>query len=483
MRCDECREKLVDYIEGFLPEQEAQQLQSHLGQCSQCRTELDQLTALGQRLTSDAKNRQSADVENRVINRIICEQNKQLKEAAVKKRQSFLWRIIMKARITKLAAAAVILIAVLIGINQFGGSIAVANVAWSQVVEQLNRYEKYKCRQRVVREDGTQLPTMNIYHVNLSLRRQEVEDGSIHIIDMREKDAITVELYPAQKKAIVTKMLGSGPKKDPDIIDMVKRFEQISTEKLGTKKQNGQILSGFRHQPNKYNDFIVWVDPKTKLPVEIELKHPQQKQTIFMDEFEFDFKLDISAFSTDIPDGYTVETIINDYRPVEPKEITAEDIQSRLNHTAYTIKKLPWIEKMVTIEMIDPLGTKALVYITGMQSDDGNTVIIIQGNYYDMTRMVWIPKQQFVLETQAGTKLYLHPNSAKYASLFLESLAKANPEFFNTKNISEERFAQMIVMPDGTVLGMAANKTLSNEKLQQLVDSLTKVKTNESNSQ
>ncbi len=44
-------------------------------------------------------------------------------------------RQIMKSPITKLAAAAVIIIAVLIGINQFGGSIDGASVAWADVTE------------------------------------------------------------------------------------------------------------------------------------------------------------------------------------------------------------------------------------------------------------------------------------------------------------------------------------------------------------
>ncbi len=44
-------------------------------------------------------------------------------------------RQIMKSPITKLVAAAVIIIAVLIGINQFGGSIDGASVAWADVTE------------------------------------------------------------------------------------------------------------------------------------------------------------------------------------------------------------------------------------------------------------------------------------------------------------------------------------------------------------
>lgn len=283
--------------------------------------------------------------------------------------QPIVWRIIMKKPIIKLAAAAVvIIIAVFISIEQFGGKLDGASVAWGQVVEQLNNHEKYKCRQRIVksdgshqqivRSDGSQVPAMNVYHLNLLQRRQEVEDGTIHIIDMRGVDAITVELDPVQKKATVTKLIGFGPTKDPDIIEMVKQFEQISTEKLGTKKQNGKILYGFRHQPDKNNDFTVWVDADTKLPVEIEIKHIGREQTILLDEFEFDFEMDISAFSTDIPEGYKIETIIQDYRPVKPKEIAAEDVRSWLNHTAYAIKKLPWMGNIRTIETIICLAQK-----------------------------------------------------------------------------------------------------------------------------
>ncbi len=48
--------------------------------------------------------------------------------------QPNIWRIIMKNRITKLAAVAVIIIAVLIGINQFGGSIGGDSVAFGDSI-------------------------------------------------------------------------------------------------------------------------------------------------------------------------------------------------------------------------------------------------------------------------------------------------------------------------------------------------------------
>jgi len=386
--------------------------------------------------------------------------------------------IIMKSPFTKIATAVAIILIAGIGIHYLGGSLDGASVAWSQVVEQLNNYTKYKCRQRVVREQGPQRPTMQVYHLNLQQRRQEVENGDIHIIDMRSENPITVELDPAEKKATVTNLIGFGPRKDPHIIAMVKRFEQQSTEKLGTKKVDGKDLQGFRHSPNEHNEFTVWVDPDTKLPVEIEIKHLNRGQTIFLDDFEFDFELDPSAFSTDVPDGYEVKTINQDYSPVEPKQITPEDIRAELSHTAYTAEKLPWMEKMVIMQIVNPLMRMGKTYVIGMRSNDGNMIIIVQGNYYEEERMVWIPKEQLVMETPSGVKLYTHPRGSEYALAFLKGFATVNSEFFNIENISEERFTRMIVLPDRTILGLSVNKQMSDEKLQQLVESLKEIKAN-----
>ncbi len=77
-------------------------------------------------------------------------------------RRPSIWRTIMKSPITKLAAAAVIIIAILIGVHYLGGSIDGASLAWAEVVEQISSHTKYKCRQRLVREQGPQVPTMQV---------------------------------------------------------------------------------------------------------------------------------------------------------------------------------------------------------------------------------------------------------------------------------------------------------------------------------
>jgi hypothetical protein len=391
------------------------------------------------------------------------------------------WRIVMKSRTIRYAAAAVILIAVLVGINHLGGSIDGTSMAWSQVIEQMNSYTRYKCRQRVVREKGPQHPTMQVYHLNLSQRRQEVEDGSIHVIDMRSKDPITVELYPAEKKATVTTLIGFGPKKDPNIIAMVKRFEQESTERLGTKKLAGKILQGFRHLPNEHNDFTVWVDPETKLPVEIELKHVKRGQTIFLDDFEFDFELDPSAFSTEVPEGYEVKTITQDYRPVESKEITPEDIRSGLDHSAYTVEKRPWMKSIFSVQALNPLSRSGTVFLVGILSQDENTMVISQSKMYGDYRdamMEWIRKEELVMELSDGTKVYTHPNGSESARLHLESFAKSDPKFYSLQDISDERVARMIVLPNGTIMGLSANHEMTDQQLKELVESLTEIKGN-----
>ena len=68
-----------------------------------------------------------------------------------------------------------------------------------------------------------------------------------------------------------------------------------------------------------------------------------------------------------------------------------------------------------------------------------------------------------------------HPNGVIYARCFLESFAKARPDFLPLENISDERFTYMIVMPDDAVLGFCSNQQMSEEKLRELAKAMVPV--------
>ena len=79
----------------------------------------------------------TAQTHQRILNVVLDEHDKVKKTRAAVQRKN-IWRTIMKSRITKLAVAAAIVMAVLIGINQFGGSIDLGNVAWAEVAGHLS---------------------------------------------------------------------------------------------------------------------------------------------------------------------------------------------------------------------------------------------------------------------------------------------------------------------------------------------------------
>lgn len=64
------------------------------------------------------------------------------------------WRIIMKSRITKLAAAAVMVIAAFVGIVHFSGSIDGASVAWGQVTQRVEKIPTAIYRRTIVNPQG-----------------------------------------------------------------------------------------------------------------------------------------------------------------------------------------------------------------------------------------------------------------------------------------------------------------------------------------
>ena len=106
--CEKNKDKIADYISGVLPDNEAKELQQHLNECAACNeyarvlTDEDKLlNGLFSEIDSDMAARQE-----RVL-QVIKRPSQSGQDETIS-----IWRIIMKKPITKIAAAAVILIAI-----------------------------------------------------------------------------------------------------------------------------------------------------------------------------------------------------------------------------------------------------------------------------------------------------------------------------------------------------------------------------------
>lgn len=184
MNCTEIRKKLVEYIEGLLLDSQKQQLEAHFKDCRQCQTELHQITSLGKRIASDAQNKQSADFENAVLNRIIREQNLRLKQADGFSRQHQIWRVIMKSRITKLAVAAVIVIAGVLSVSILNKSVPTASATTQVLQDAINAVSDVwsvhmKARMRTLPADNFSLIGLEYDFVPIEMWKRTDKNGQV----------------------------------------------------------------------------------------------------------------------------------------------------------------------------------------------------------------------------------------------------------------------------------------------------------------
>ncbi|UCD56336.1 MAG: zf-HC2 domain-containing protein, partial [Candidatus Hydrogenedentota bacterium] len=115
--CDKMQDKIIDHVLGILNRWEISAVDKHLRQCDACRkyaellqNEKRSLLQLGRRLDMGMNARQAKAV--RALQQISGNETRLLA----------IWRIIMRSRVTRIAAAAAIIIAVLIAMKILAGS-------------------------------------------------------------------------------------------------------------------------------------------------------------------------------------------------------------------------------------------------------------------------------------------------------------------------------------------------------------------------
>ena len=217
---------------------------------------------------------------------------------------------IMKSPIIKIAAAAVIIIAVLIGIYQFGGS---SSIAFADVLEQIRIFRPYSCTV-TSQYEGKPAITRRLMKLTLLRRREVLPDGYVQIFDLSQDPVKMLAIDPDKMLAIEKTYGGIEPGKNFDLLRHLRIIQdeaddRLIVEDLGIRQIEGQTAKGF-HVPGQNNEWTIWADSQTGLPIHIELIHPMYGQKIIMSEFDFNVEFDESLFAMAAPEGYTVKKVV-----------------------------------------------------------------------------------------------------------------------------------------------------------------------------
>lgn len=233
---------------------------------------------------------------------------------------------IMKSRITKLTAAAVIIIAVLIGINQFSGSIGGSSVVFGEVLEYIQTFSytfDLSVEIATVNQDPAAF-TMKAMVLEFGRLRIDCSTGKVgKISSITDFNAGKTMLLFHQNKAavireepVLNKYTGAGG----IVTFCTKSIENLwslrdgTEEQLGEKQVNGQTVTGFKvFQEDQYfqYDITIWANSENGVPSIVEAiakpldeSYPSIKWT--MENFDIDVELDEELFSLELPAGYTL---------------------------------------------------------------------------------------------------------------------------------------------------------------------------------
>ena len=242
--------------------------------------------------------------------------------------------IIMKSPITKLAAAAVIIIAVIVGVNQLIGPVNVTSVALADVLERIEQAQAYMYKTKMS-TTGTGMPGMparememegtatisNEYGMKMEMTMVDANSGekTIQEMYMIPNDKVMVMVLPAQKKYIrmefTEDLLARMKKQNNDPREMVKQIMGCNYTELGRSKIDGIEVQGFETTDPKlmagmaqHVKLTLWVDAATWLPVrqemDIQVNEQMQMHGVVYD-YQWNIQASPDAFKPVIPEDFT----------------------------------------------------------------------------------------------------------------------------------------------------------------------------------
>jgi outer membrane lipoprotein-sorting protein len=154
-------------------------------------------------------------------------------------------------------------------------------------------------------------------------------EGQISIIDMKQNYKSLILDTKTKTAMLIEYKKAKDAKKDAheNPLEMIERLRKLADKKSDSagKKRIGDIeAEGFRVEEEGF-PLTVWANPKTKMPVLIEMpiRVAEQENLVTVSDFQLDPKLDDALFSLEPPEGYKL-------RKMEMEEGKPEEDVARL---------------------------------------------------------------------------------------------------------------------------------------------------------
>jgi hypothetical protein len=229
-----------------------------------------------------------------------------------------IWRIIMKNPITKLAVAAVVIIAVTISINQFGNP--TTSVAWGDVLKKVQASRGVIYRIMSIRSWKSDEPDYEMNYMSNSKSRLDSykADQIFKTIygNINTKIAVLVDhIHKSYVRMTIEEMKQDDFWTDPK--SLIQRFLSHKHRELEKKRIEGVLCEGIETTdpdffgPDPLLDSLtarVWVSVETGYPIKFEdnivRKNGEIRIEEVADQFQWDVKLDESMFEPSIPPDY-----------------------------------------------------------------------------------------------------------------------------------------------------------------------------------
>jgi hypothetical protein len=245
----------------------------------------------------------------------------------------YIWRIIMKSPIVKLAAAAVIIMAITLGLFEFTGTESTSGVVWAEVVRKVGASRGLIVRCKYLdpsHEDDYSI----IYHSPRHCRTDFYKDEQITrtcYTDFTNSDTDTfIDVYHIKKFCLTTLFKKAGlneafPEQHEGAVNpelLVQTILSGEHRKLAQKTIEGVLCEGIETTDlscigptfEKYDRLDVglqlWVSVETGYPVLFERKMSGEYEgqvweyKSVMDQFQWDVELDSSIFEPNVPTDY-----------------------------------------------------------------------------------------------------------------------------------------------------------------------------------